>query len=112
MPVYEYECRDCGSFQAVRPMSEYSEPCACPACGSSAPRALLTAPGLTSMDSSLRLAHATNERSAHEPHLSSKQGRAHGPGCSCCSGGKKSSAVYRPDGSKTFPSKRPWMISH
>jgi hypothetical protein len=38
-------------------------------------------------------------------------GKRHGAGCSCCSTGK-SNAVKAPDGSKMFPTKRPWMISH
>lgn len=110
MPVYEYLCEAHGPFEAMRPMAEYAAPCACPDCGTDAPRVMLTVPRLATMDGDHRSAHATNERSAHEP----KSTRTHGPGCGCCSGGRsaKSSAVHRPDGSKTFPSKRPWMISH
>jgi hypothetical protein len=39
----------------------------------------------------------------------------HAPGCACCGGdakGKKSKTVKMPNEAKTFPSKRPWMISH
>jgi putative FmdB family regulatory protein len=32
MPRYEYRCRACGdTFEVTRPMSESSDPCACPA---------------------------------------------------------------------------------
>jgi hypothetical protein len=62
------------------------------------------------MDGATRNAHATNERSAHAPKSSKSLG--HGSGCSCCSGKKPSKAIYRADGGKTFPSARPWMISH
>ena len=109
MPIYEYECADCGGFTASRPLAQYREPQPCPDCGASAPRALLTAPAFAGMPSVTRQAHAINERSAHEPR-SSAQG--HGAGCGCCGGGKKSSAVTGADGSKTFPNRRPWMISH
>ncbi|MEO1363845.1 MAG: zinc ribbon domain-containing protein, partial [Pseudomonadota bacterium] len=39
---------------------------------------------------------------------------SHGPNCSCCSGGstRPSKTLHHADGSKSFPTKRPWMISH
>lgn len=112
MPYYDFLCDDCGPFTGFAAMADFDKPCACPECGEMARRALFTAPKLSVVSSSVRRAHETNERSAHAPKSTSK---AHGPGCSCCSGGgskKKSSTLYRPDGSKSFPSKRPWMISH
>jgi hypothetical protein len=60
------------------------------------------------MPTAVRQAHAVNERSAHEPRTSAR----HGAGCSCCGGGRKSNAVQAPNGAKSFPAKRPWMISH
>lgn len=109
MPVYEYFCDTCGPFEALAPMARYSEPCDCPDCAAPAPRVMMTAPNLAVMSSSIRKAHETNERSADSPKRS-----GHGPGCSCCSSGKKlgSKTLHRPDGSKSFPTKRPWMISH
>ncbi|WP_081805583.1 FmdB family zinc ribbon protein [Actibacterium mucosum] len=109
MPVYEYWCETCGPFEAIAPMSKFSDPCTCTTCGTEAPRVLLTAPKLAAMDSSRRHAFETNERSADSPKRSS-----HGPNCSCCGGGSKkpSKTLYRADGSKSFPTKRPWMISH
>ena len=118
MPTYGYICSDCGPFERFRPMAESAEPSDCPACGVSAPRVILTAPHMATMDAGARKAHATNEKSSHAPHLSTREarqgGHGHGAGCSCCSGGgkKQSRAVYTADGSKTFPSARPWMISH
>jgi putative FmdB family regulatory protein len=111
MPVYEYLCDDCGSFTAIRPMAEYEQPHDCPGCGEEARRVLLTAPRMSSLSSERRLAHATNERSAHAPR-SSKQ--SHGAGCSCCSGKSASKRIVKEgrDGSKSFPTARPWMISH
>jgi len=111
MPVYEYLCEAHGAFEAIRPMAEYAAPCPCPDCGAEAPRVMLTVPRLARLDAATRSAHATNERAAHEP----KSTRSHGPGCACCSGGAARagrSTLHRADGSKSFPSARPWMISH
>lgn len=110
MPNYDYQCDTCGPFTENRPMALYSAPCDCPECGEPSARAFLRAPNFAMMDSSTRTAMSVNEKSRHEPKTS--KSLAHGPGCSCCSGKKKSKAVYRADGSKTFPSARPWQISH
>lgn len=109
MPVYEYQCQDCGVFETMAPMSAFADPCDCPACGQSAPRVMFSVPHISGMSSGTKRAHETNERAADSPKRSS-----HGPNCGCCGGGKKreSKTLYRPDGSKSFPTKRPWMISH
>jgi putative FmdB family regulatory protein len=112
MPVYEYRCDACGPFTQMRPMAEYEQPTPCPGCGAAAPRVILTAPHCSTLSTQSRLAHATNERSANAPRtLSSKKG-SHGAGCTCCSG--KSSRMMRRGkrGLKSFPTSRPWMISH
>lgn len=113
MPVYEYLCDECGTdFTALRRISESSLPHDCPECGEPASRALLTAPAYAGMPATERKAHAINERARHEPKSSSQVGgHKHGPGCGCGSGISKST-VKTPDGAKTFPTKRPWMISH
>jgi putative FmdB family regulatory protein len=109
MPYYDYLCDDCGPFTERASMSDFDKPCDCPTCGATAPRVLLRAPILANMDGAKRTAHATNERAQHEP----KSTRSHGPGCGCCSSkSKPSRTLHRPDGSKSFPSARPWMISH
>ena len=106
MPTYDYLCAACGSFTALRPMADYAEPQDCPGCGQSSRRAMLTVPGISSMSSGQRTAHATNERSAHAPRLSSAG--AHRPGCHCCSPNKAKASTA----AKSFPAQRPWMISH
>ena len=111
MPVYEYECAECGDFTAVRPMAQYQDPHECPVCGQQAQRVLRSAPSFAAMPAATRQAHAVNERSAHAPRSSSQTG-AHKPGCGCCSGVGKSRTVQSADGKKAFPDKRPWMISH
>ena len=119
MPVYDYLCAECGPFSEIRPMAECDLPLDCPHCGDEAPRAILTAPRLGGMSRELMLAHATNEKSQHAPSslsaMKAESGKKkHGAGCSCCSGGKIKSrkTLQRKDGSKSFPTARPWMISH
>jgi putative FmdB family regulatory protein len=109
MPIYDYDCPDCGPFAALRAMAEFELPHDCPACGGESPRVMLTAPALAGMDRARRVAAETNERSSHEP----KRSAGHAPGCGCCSGSKKSKATAKqtPE-AKSFPSARPWMISH
>lgn len=109
MPVYDYQCRDCGVFTALRPMSAFRDACACPDCGRDAARVFLSMPAIAGMDPVKRKAVATNERASHEPRRSSALG--HDAGCSCCSGKGKRSAVTS-GGMKAFPKARPWMISH
>jgi len=108
MPVYDYECPSCGPFAVLRSMSEFELPHDCPGCGSEAPRAILVAPAIAGVSRARRIAIETNERSSHEPRKSS----AHGPGCGCCSGRKATSQVDGAAAMKSFPSARPWMISH
>lgn len=117
MPIYEYQCASCGPFVELRPMALSSEPCECNDCGEMSERVILSAPHMAGMDTARRQAFQTNERSAHEPHLSTKSERldksSHAPGCSCCRSKQgKSSASQLSDGSKIFPTRRPWMISH
>lgn len=113
MPLYDYLCEDCGPFSDSRPMAECDDPGECPACRTLAPRALLTAPRLACMPAGRRQAFATNERSAHAPRTVAEYKAAHGAGCSCCRGKKPGRPVRKAaNGSKSFPSARPWMISH
>jgi putative FmdB family regulatory protein len=112
MPVYEYLCQDCGPFTAMRPMAECDLPSECPACTRVAPRALLTAPHCSTLSNERRIAHATNERSAHAPKTLSQAKGAHAAGCSCCSGRSPRLVARGKNGTKGFPTSRPWMISH
>ena len=108
MPVYDYECAQCGPFSAYRPMADYALPAACDACGAPAPRAFYTAPALATMDAGVRRGLAVNERSRHEPRRS---GGVHPSGCGCCSTTKRQPAAAA-GAARSFPGSRPWMISH
>ncbi len=113
MPVYDYLCSECGPFTEMRPMMECDAPQSCPECSALAPRAFLTAPYFATMSRESRLAHATNERSAHAPKTLGEYKALHGPGCGCCSGKKPARLVTKSkSGAKGFPTARPWMISH
>lgn len=114
MPIYEYDCLSCGSFAAVRPMSEARLPQPCPECGEAAPRVILSAPACSTVSSQTRISHGINERSAHAPQTSGEYAaKKHGAGCSCCNPSLPKNRVQKnADGKKTFPDKRPWMISH
>jgi putative FmdB family regulatory protein len=120
MPTYDYACPDCGGFDAFRSLAARNDPALCPECGTGSPRVFVSAPRLACVSSETRFAMDTNERARHEPRSSKSleggsgsYGRLkHPSGCGCCSTSKKATTVRAPDGSKTFPSKRPWMISH
>ena len=107
MPVYSYQCEEHGPFEAMRPMSEYAAPHACPICGAASRRVMISAPRLAVLDHGTRRAHETNERSAHAPRST----RTHGPATSRGRVGT-TQAQRAPDGSKAFVSKRPWMLSY
>jgi len=116
MPFYDYLCQRCGPFTEVRPMAESADPQACPECGKSAPRAFLTAPYCSAISAELKVAHATNERSASAPKSLSGLRQSHGSGCGCCSGRSLSSKARKNAGdgaaAKSYPGRRPWMLSH
>jgi putative FmdB family regulatory protein len=111
MPTYDYGCRSCGTFSRIRPMSQRNTDQACPNCVMPSPRVIVAVPGFSTMKSSTRLAHATNERSAHAPQSSTARAyETHSPGCGCCRVGSTKTA--QAGGKKGFPTERPWMISH
>ncbi|HWN50838.1 MAG TPA: zinc ribbon domain-containing protein [Xanthobacteraceae bacterium] len=112
MPIYEYCCNDCGPFTRMRPMAECELPSECSKCGAAAPRVILTAPHRSTLSAKSRLAHATNERSAHAPRTLSSLKASHNAGCACCSGRSSRLVGRGKGGSKTFPMSRPWMICH
>jgi putative FmdB family regulatory protein len=119
MPTYDYACPACGGFDAFRSLAQRNEPADCPDCGAAAPRVFATAPRLACVSGDTRRAIERNERAAHAP-MSSQEHNAyqrmrHPAGCGCCastSATKRATTVRAPNGAKSFPTKRPWMISH
>jgi len=112
MPVYDYLCNDCGPFTDMRPMVECDAPQDCPKCESASPRAILRAPNFFCMPAERRKAHATNERSANAPKTLGEYKASHGAGCGCCSTKPSRLVKKTRTGAKSFPTARPWMISH
>ncbi|WP_299627010.1 zinc ribbon domain-containing protein [Pelagibius sp.] len=108
MPLYNYDCAQCGEFDDWRSMSEASEPSVCPDCGDLAPRAV-SAPNLAMMPRHNRIAHERNEKSAHEPRFMSKAEQQ-------AIGRKRSGHDHHHHGHghghAHGSSGRPWMIGH
>ena len=90
MPIYQYRCRDCGDFQAMKTIADRNSPEICPSCGVIARRIVL-APNLAVMNATVRRATAINEKSRHEPKV--RESHSCGSGCGC---GPKSTKI-RPD---------------
>ncbi len=127
MPVYDYDCQSCGPFNELQTVDRAGEPVPCPRCGAPSPRAFTTMPRLSNLTAERREAYATNERAREVPlsvdqwkenqeRRNHKRGHVHGPGCGCGANTSatthKTRTLVRPDGSKSFPGARPWMISH
>ncbi|HJS87967.1 MAG TPA: zinc ribbon domain-containing protein [Acetobacteraceae bacterium] len=94
MPTYEYICRVCGDFAALRPIAEASAPHPCPKCGELAPRALASPHVRTSWAAIRYVAEARNEKSAHEPATEYR--------LKSTAGAHRHGHVHQ----------RPWMIGH
>ena len=58
MPIYEYQCEECGPFTRTRAMSMSAEPANCPGCNCAAARAFLTPPRVMGMDRARRSARS------------------------------------------------------
>lgn len=117
MPVYEYKCQEHGVFYGLATMDDSDKPSNCTDCGVVSPRIIMIPPEILDMAPEKRNAHATNERSQHEPVYSTKDRREsddeHKSGCGCdARKPTKSVMLYTAAGEKMFPSMRPWMISH
>ncbi|WP_320836579.1 zinc ribbon domain-containing protein [Zhongshania sp.] len=129
MPVYDYKCQDHGLFHELASMAESALPCACPQCGELSARVIMIPPEVLAMAPAKRQAMARNEKALHQPIISTpdsredaSQRRAHSAAKKGCDCGPKvfnpdrsslrQQAIFLPDGSKVFPSQRPWMISH
>lgn len=108
MPVYEFECRDCGPFTELRSLDRSSLPSNCPHCGKESPK-VFSVINLRAMQPSNRIAHERNERSAHAPHVC---------GSGCSHGHKTTKPRVNPKNGKpalqysTKQNSRPWMLGH
>ncbi|RKE26252.1 putative FmdB family regulatory protein [Paraburkholderia sp. BL23I1N1] len=72
MPIYEYACDACGTFDAIRPVSMRDERMSCPECGLLSPRIV--------SGSTVLLAQRAGKMPAEE----GAYGFRHQGGCGCC----------------------------
>jgi putative FmdB family regulatory protein len=73
MPLYEYECREHGTFELHRSVADFDLAGPCATCQRDSPR-VLSVPGLRFTTSSERIARDRNERSRNEPRIVVRQG--------------------------------------
>ncbi len=99
MPIYEYNCSECGPFTELRRMDECAMPAPCPSCQSDAPR-IVSAPRLAIMGRNNRIAWERNEKSAHEPRHAKSHQHDHGH------------AHEHKHVHKHSHRGRPWMLGH
>lgn len=115
MPLYDYQCESCGTFSALRKMSESANPSECASCGEMAAR-IISAPHLALVSSSTRIAHERNEKASYEP----RQTKRSSCGCSTdthsCKPISKQNASPTTKGHglsmQTKKTARPWMLGH
>ena len=89
MPLYDYDCDRCGSFEVWHKMAETSVPRACPDCSAIATR-IFTAPNI-SLGSGSLLAKVGSS----DPRLVKRQ-----------------SEPAKPTNQSAKPGGRPWMLGH
>lgn len=104
MPMYDYQCSDCGSFTGYAPVSRAAEPFPCPGC-SGPGRRIISAPNLSRMNGDVRKAIHRNERATHEPGMARRSGPA---GVSSDPERKGTPALQ----AQTKVNARPWMLGH
>ncbi len=107
MPLYDFECRRHGPFREWAAMSHSDRPAPCPDCGKPAPR-LVASPRL-GIDSTVRKAHAINEKSANEPRVVHRRrggSMAHDAHRDLSAAGKGRDGAR----AKTHRSNHPWAV--
>jgi len=130
MPIYDFKCAEHGLFHELVAIEKAGSASPCPQCGTECMPVILVAPTVLAMSPESRQTHKTNEDASHSPIISSVDSRAEADDrkqfalkkgkpqtCGCSEHRPEQSAlkkqvVFLPDGSKVFPSQRPWMISH
>ena len=92
MPLYEYNCRDCGDFEILRSLSQYNAPMLCPQCNVLAVK-ILSVPNINLNSGSFS---AIDKINSAEPRLVKQ----------------KKLEPTKPRYQSTNNSSRPWMVSH
>ena len=107
MPVYEYNCEECGPFTKLRGLDQSNATVNCPECGAASPK-IFPVINLRAMRPENRVAWERNERSTHAPHVC---------GANCVHGSDKPQNRPAPSGKPAFRfsakrNRRPWMLGH
>lgn len=102
MPMYEYQCDECGPFTEILSLQNYTPRCLCPNCGEQAKR-VISAPNFPTLPRATRIAHERNERAAHEPKHARKETTKRGHQCTASCNHKKGLQKGN---------NRPWMLGH
>jgi putative FmdB family regulatory protein len=101
MPMYEYQCMDHGTFEALRAIDKRAAPAPCPNCKARS-RRILSAPRRAAMERSTLVAHERNERSRHEPRVSRGPNKPK----------PKPAAEGERPALHVSHGKRPWVLEH
>lgn len=72
MPVYEFHCHTCGSFEQWRPFEAAADPMTCPVCNAVA-RRVYSLPGLYKTPAALAAVRARAEKSAYAPEVAVRE---------------------------------------
>jgi len=108
MPIYEYECPDCGIFDELRPLRQAKDPALCPGCGTISARRVVSAPMLARLPHTLRQAMDRNEHSAHAPRAARRCGCTGAHTCGPPSATNAAPALKQ----ARKRNARPWMLGH
>jgi putative FmdB family regulatory protein len=113
MPLYEYECESCGTFESFRPISRASTPCACPSCQAPAER-VWSVPRVREMSPASLMAASRNEKSRHAPHVCRKSCGCGKKGRPIRGGNAAHKPLVTPSGNTrhTYGGPRSWVIEH
>lgn len=121
MPLYEYECGQCGVFTAIKKISAFDQPAECGTCGEISAR-VISVPNYALLGKAVRIAHERNEQSAHEPRALRRSGCGCTGNHTCQTGNRKPGNVQglgvttksqsTPFQKETKPTARPWMLGH
>ncbi len=111
MPVYDFTCAACGDFREFLLIARRNDPVPCRICSRIA-RRVIGAPNLALMNPITRKAIAVNEKSRHEPRVST--GHSCGSGCGCGTkirpARQSETKLGQLQGQKATA--RPWMLGH
>ncbi len=118
MPLYNYECRRHGEFSGWASLEDYDKAAQCPSCGASCRRSVSTA--YLGMDSQLRKAMGSSEKSAHEPRVVRRRRGdpiaahdAHSDLSNVRTSGHGHGHTHEHStGKKTVRSRHPWLVRH